>query len=335
VQAQSELLRATTVVDYLIGRGLLPSGSEASVVELGGGVSNVVLGVAAGGSSRFVVKQALPQLRVADTWLATRERALSEAAALEVAARLTPHAVPRLLDADADAFALTIEWAPSHWGTWKDELLHGQADPEIAHRLGLILGRWHQETAAAGALDARFDDGEAFDQLRVDPYYRTAALRNPAVALRLEEYVERMTSTRRCLVHGDFSPKNVLVGEEVWVIDFEVAHRGDPAFDVAFLVNHLALKSIHRPAGAAAYRNCAEAFLGGYTSVVGPSFPGEPEYVLGHVGCLMLARVDGKSPAEYLDEAGRDAARRLALELLASPPARLATVWKRLEEVGP
>ena len=85
------------------------------------------------------------------------------------------------------------------------------------------------------------------------------------------------------------------------MIDWEIVHRGDPAFDVAFLLNHLLLKTIHRPASRNDYEACGAAFLDAYGQDL------DLAYVLGLVGCLMLARVDGKSPAEYLTEpsAGR------------------------------
>jgi len=143
-----------------------------------------------------------------------------------------------------------------------------------------------------------------------------------------------MAHCRRCLVHGDYSPKNVLVGAEgLWVLDFEVAHLGDPAFDVAFMLNHLALKAIHRPDHANRYQACAQSFWRAYQCGVQPGFAGPTSYVLGHLGCLMLARVDGKSPAEYLTIAEQVRSRALALALLAAPPASLKRAWQMLEEV--
>jgi 5-methylthioribose kinase len=153
--------------------------------------------------------------------------------------------------------------------------------------------------------------------------------RRPELAEPVGEVVEQMLATTSCLVHGDFSPKNVLVGPEasLWVLDFEVAHVGDPAFDLGFMLNHLLLKSIHRPADAERYYGCARAFLTAYADgLPGELLPPLP-YLLAHVGCLALARVDGKSPAEYLTDGEREIARRVGEELLTSPPASLEGVW--------
>jgi 5-methylthioribose kinase len=284
-------LSAESVAGYLAARGLLAPGEPTEVRTLGGGVSNDVFAVD-GGGRRLVVKQALPRLRVADDWPAKRERALTEAAALRLAARIAPGSVPAVLDADPEAFALTIEEAPDGWVAWKQRLLAGDADPDVARRLGELLGSWHAATFRDAEVARTFGDLEAFDQLRVDPYYRTIARRLPSIAPAVEAYVSRMEATHACLVHGDYSPKNVLVGHgpSLWVIDFEVAHVGDPAFDLAFMLNHLLLKRLHVPAAAAALEECAGAFLEAYRRTVPTALEPEPTYVLGHVGCLMVAR---------------------------------------------
>lgn len=322
----AQLLSAGTVGPYLVRRGLVAAEDSVQASELGGGVSNVVLAVRAG-DRYLVVKQALPRLRVADVWLAPPQRALGEGEALRLADELAPGSVPRVFDVDEEACAITIEHAPAGWRNWKDLLLSGEADPAIARRVGALLGLWHGGTHRRD-LPERFLDYEGFERLRVDPYYRTVMRRLPEFLEEVGAYVERMAATRVCLVHGDYSPKNVLVGPAaLWVLDFEVAHLGDPVFDLAFLLNHLALKSVHRPESSADYAACAEAFWEAYRARVPAELLPPLSYVLGHVGCLMVARVVGKSPAEYLTEAGKVAARALGERLLLDPPDVLADVW--------
>jgi aminoglycoside phosphotransferase (APT) family kinase protein len=135
------------------------------------------------------------------------------------------------------------------------------------------------------------------------------------------------------LVHGDFSPKNVLCGPGgLWVIDFEVAHRGDPAFDLAFLLCHLTLKSLHLPAMSAELDACTEAFVAAYRSATDDLFITDWSYVFGHLGCLLLARVRGKSPAEYLGPAQQDMAWRLGRDLVQAPPPTLQDVHRRRDQ---
>jgi aminoglycoside phosphotransferase (APT) family kinase protein len=317
-----ELLTVETLRAYLDIRHVLPLGVPAEVSQLDGGVSNVVL-AADDGARRMVVKQALPQLRVRELWLAKRERAISEAEALTLAATITPDAVPVLLDLDRDRCALTIAGAPRSWNTWKSRLLAGDVDPGVAARLGAILAAWHSATFRDDSVARRFADYEAFDQLRVDPFYRVVAECRVELADAIAALKARMEATHVCLVHGDYSPKNVLVGDGLWVIDFEVAHFGDPAFDLSYMLNHLLLKLIHVQQSAPALASSVHSFWDAYRTAVpaelGPQLP----YVLAHVGVLMVARVDGKSPVEYLTAGERDAARTIGSRLLLDPPDSL------------
>jgi aminoglycoside phosphotransferase (APT) family kinase protein len=318
------------VVRYLRDRGVIAAG-PADVIELGGGVSNLVLAITTR-ERRVVFKQALPRLRVADEWLAKRERALAEARALTIAHELTPGSVPRVIDVDPERCAITIEAAPRDWRVWKDDLLRGEADPAVADQLGRLLATWHRGTRGGMR---ELDEWESFEQLRIDPYYHEVARRHPAQAGAIIGYADAMAGRRSCLVHGDFSPKNVLVGDPgLWVIDFEVAHYGDPAFDVAFLISHLVLKALALPSSQAALLACAERFVAAYRSEAAPLELASTEYLLGQVGCLMLARVDGKSPVEYLDDAQRSRARMLALSLITSPPSSLADLVGALAEAA-
>jgi aminoglycoside phosphotransferase (APT) family kinase protein len=323
-------IESNEVVTYLRERGVIDAG-PAQVVELGGGVSNLVLAVTTPGR-RVVLKQALPRLRVADEWLAKRERALAEARALAIALRLAPGSVPRVIDVDPERCAITIEAAPPGWRVWKDDLLSGEADPAVADRLGRLLATWHLGThGAVGDLD----EWESFEQLRIDPYYREVARRHPAQAAAIMGYADAMARRRTCLVHGDFSPKNVLVGgPDLWVIDFEVAHHGDPAFDIAFLISHLVLKAVARPSSQVRLLECAASFDAAYRQAAAPLEVARPEYILGQLGCLMLARVDGKSPVEYLDDTQRSSARMLAFSLINSPPASLSRLASTLAEAA-
>jgi tRNA A-37 threonylcarbamoyl transferase component Bud32 len=317
----------TTVVEYLRGRGVLDDG-PAAVAVLGGGVSNIVIAVDTA-TRRVVFKQALGRLRVADEWLADPKRALAEARALELAGELTPGTVPRVLDVDPGCNALTIEASPAAWRPWKDALLAGEVDLRVGRRLGELLAGWHRGTTG---LRSELDEWPLFEQLRIDPYYREVARRHPDLAHEILRYADELAAHRSCLVHGDFSPKNVLVGEGgPWVIDFEVAHYGDPVFDLAFLTSHLVLKAIARPAARLAFLDCADVFHASYRAVQGVATAADPTYVFGHVGCLMLARVDGKSPVDYLDEAQRERTRALARSLILAPPSRLSELAGALD----
>jgi len=323
------LLTAETVVDHLRERGVI-GGGTATARALSGGVSNVVLAVDTD-RRRLVVKQSLDRLRVADDWFAPRHRILNEATALGVAAALTPEAVPAVLDVDPARFTLTVERAPEGWTDWRWAIFDGQVVPALGGQLGAILGTWHAATAGgAGLPEPLATDTETFRSLRVQPYHETLAARHPEVRPAVDRVVERMLDSRLVLVHGDFSPKNVLAGAGgAWVIDFEVAHLGDPTFDLAFLLTHLLMKAVHRPELADRLDAAGAAFLDRYRASVPGSLAPDLPYLSAHVGCLLLARVAGKSPADYLDRQGREAVWRLGLSLLHEPVTRLADLPAR------
>jgi 5-methylthioribose kinase len=322
-------LGPATVERFLRTSGVLRSDGPVAVEELGGGVSNVVLRVSWPGGCA-VVKQSLPKLRVRADWPFDRRRTLGERDALTLVGRLVPGSVPRVLHCDEDAFALVISCAPSGGALWKDGLLRGEADPAVAARVGSLLGRIHRLAAGDPAARERFADQTVLVEGRTDPYHVTTAAAHPGLAPAIEAEVERLLATRRTLTLGDWSPKNLFVyPDRILAIDFEVAHWGDPAFDVAFCLTHLSLKEM-RFGARVDYLACAERFWRAYRAEDALGLCDE-DAVVRELGCLLLARIDGKSPVEYVeDDATKDAVRALGAELLTGPkrtvPEALAVV---------
>jgi aminoglycoside phosphotransferase (APT) family kinase protein len=315
---------------HLVARGLTASSAGVHVLPLAGGVSNDVVAVRGPGLDA-VVKRALGRLRVAEEWLADPARIDTEGRALELAGRLAPGSVPEVYDL-ADGY-LVIERAPDAWATWKEQLLEGDVDVAVAERLGRVLGTWQRITAADAEVHRDFDDVLAFGQLRVDPFHRTVADRHPDLAPVIQRTIDVMETSRVCLVHGDYTPKNVLVGPsstELWVIDWEVAHVGDPTFDPAWTVGHLMLKTVHRPASAEGYAAAGRSFLTALTDELDGAVALDPEQLVRQTGCLLLARVDGKSPADYLTDDERRRTRDLARRLLTNPPTTVTDAWELL-----
>jgi 5-methylthioribose kinase len=324
---------ATAITAFLRRRRLVAPDVEVQVEALPGGVSNDVLAVSAPGVDA-VVKRALGQLRVEQLWLADPGRIDTEGRALQLAGRLTPGAVPRVHDLH-DGY-LVIERAPRSWHTWKDELLAGEVRVEIAERLGRLLGTWQRATAHDAWTRLQFGDRTAFIQLRVDPFHRTIARRHPELRDQIETTVEVMEQADVCLVHGDYTPKNVMVGpgpedpDRLWVIDWEVAHVGDPTFDPAWTVGHLLLKTIHRPAVGPDYATAARRFLTALDAALGGAVVLDPAQLVRQTACLLLARVDGTSPAGYLDDHAAGRTRELARRLLTHAPATVIDAWEDL-----
>jgi aminoglycoside phosphotransferase (APT) family kinase protein len=304
------------VTSHLRARGLAEAEAVVDVVPLKGGVSGEIFDVRVAGKP-FVVKRARARLDVEQAWFADPGRVVVEGRALEAVHALTPEAVPAVIDLDPDTATLVMERGDPTWTDWRSSLLAGLGGDDVAGRLGDVLAIWHRETAASPPLLEAFASQAIFEDLRLAPFYKAAAGVHPDLAVRLSEAADRLREERVCLVHGDFSPKNVLQGNGgTWVLDWEVAHVGAPIFDLAFMLAHLNLKAVHRPADAPLYQQLAVSFVERYAHAGGLVAVDDPGLQL-QIGCLLLARVDGKSPASYLSPEARDATRILAIDLIS------------------
>jgi len=277
------------------------------------------------------MKQSLSQLRVEEEWLADRSRIFREMESLiDVAVLLPAGSVSKVLWSDRDNYLFAMTAISGH--SWKDELMAGKLDTAVASTAGTLLGRLIRQTWESEALQRKYGDLRCFEQLRIDPYYRTVAARHPEVGDKVLGLIEEMTHQKTCLVHGDFSPKNILTeGDRVTLIDFEVVHFGDPAFDAAFCLSLLLVGWFYHPELRRQREQTARAFL----NAVRPELPTQARSsferrVVRHLGCLMLARIDGKSPVEYLsEESTRNQVRQIAVELILRFPDTLEECMER------
>jgi aminoglycoside phosphotransferase (APT) family kinase protein len=312
---------AASVARFLQRRGLIPPDTNIAVRALEGGVSGEVVEVTCG-DRRFVVKRPRSKLAVTHEWFADDTRIIAETDALRLAGSIVPDGVPPVVDLDEATKTLVMERAQDNWHNWRDELLAGRVDTEVGSRLGEMFSRWHRH-AGHPEPTPRLANTDRFVQLRIDPFHREIAKRHPELAPRIEQVADLLLTRKTALVHGDFSPKNVLVGDgRQWVLDWEVSHVGDPVFDLAFLTTHLILKALHRPNRGSSYRSVFNAFAESYGDM------GRPEDLAVNVGCLLLARVDGKSPAHYLTPAQQARARNVGSTLLDDPHSGVTLVWE-------
>jgi 5-methylthioribose kinase len=331
MSAQEFLLAGDSLLGYLASRGLIQDEREVTIRELGGGVSNVVLLIEWWDQSerRWVAKQSLEKLRVKDDWRSQRERIFREAEAIQALGPLLGDGVlPQVISIDRDKYFYIMTAAPASSVVWKDSLLRGEVDLAVAREAGMLLSRTITGSRADSSFGERFADRTVFDQLRIDPYYRTTAARHPDVHPALARLIQDSWEIRTSIVHGDYSPKNMLVRDgKIFLIDFEVVHWGDPAFDAGFLLNHLLLKAFHQPQLMSVYLEAAREFWNGLVAGLGPEQIEDFEAMtMRHLGGLMLARIDGKSPVEYIrDEATRNRVRRVAKRILHEQPRELET----------
>jgi len=324
------------LLESLRRMGLVGAHQSVSLTPLEGGVSSDIYraDLPAG---PICIKRALPRLKVAADWQAPIERNRYEVAWMRTAAAIVPEAVPAVLGDDPQGGAFAMAWLPpDHYPVWTALLREGTIVPDTAAAVGRVLGRIHAQTADRPEVAERFATDAIFFAIRLEPYLVATGRAHPDLGPRLADLVAATQANKRTLVHGDFSPKNLLIGPQGPVIlDAECAWFGDPAFDVAFVLNHLLLKGVWRPAWRKRYSACFAALASAYSEQVEwEPRAGLAARVAALLPGLLLARVDGKSPAEYVtadvDKARIRAFARRRLLTPADVPQVLAAEW--LEE---
>jgi aminoglycoside phosphotransferase (APT) family kinase protein len=315
--------------------GLLATEEVVRITPLSGGVSSEIWRVDLP-SGPICVKRALAKLRTERDWFAPIARWRYEYEWLTVAAGIVPQAVPRLLGADPKRGLFAMAYLdPRRFGLWKAALRDGCANPQFAAAVGCNLAAIHAATAMRTDVASRFRSDEIFEAIRLDPYLGEVGRRHPDLAAATTELAAQTAATHLALVHGDISPKNILVGPDGPVfVDAECAWYGDPAFDLAFCLNHLLLKCVWTPVAAAGFLGCFDALRDAYLTGVRWEAPEALELRAARLlPGLLLARIDGKSPVEYITaEEEKQRIRRLARLLIQSPPSRLGDIrasWTR------
>ena len=324
-------MNTTTLLLQLRAAGLVTSPAPR-LESLTGGVSSEIF-LVTDDARRFVIKRALAKLKVPDDWFADTSRNAVEYAFFTEASTIVPESVPSLLGGDAAAGWFAMEYFGDGFSNWKKLLLAGEANPEHARRAGMILGKLHHATWDNAEVRRRFATLPLFQSLRLDPYLQTTAARVPEVRELLQAEARRLAETSLALVHGDYSPKNLLVSSDrIIVLDAEVAWFGDPAFDTAFLLNHLLLKALFHRSRPEPCLALVPVFWSAYVAALGSFASPDLETRTTHLLlCLLLARVHGKSPAEYLTPAGRSLITPFAIRHLRQPPKPLnglTTAWR-------
>ncbi|HEV2301878.1 MAG TPA: aminoglycoside phosphotransferase family protein [Stellaceae bacterium] len=328
--APTQALSAREIAAALVRMGVVAPGERLVTRPLAGGVSSDISLVELSGGRRYCVKRALPRLKVADLWEAPIARNHYEWAWFRTVERICPEAVPPLVGEDAEAGLFVMGYLdPLSHPLWKEELHRGQADPDFAAEVGARLARIHGATAGEPEVAGAFATDENFWAIRLEPYLLATARRHPDCAAALEALAAATAATRLALVHGDVSPKNILVGRDGPVfLDAECAWYGDPAFDLAFCLNHLLLKCLWTPGAEAGFLACFDRFAATYLAAVA----WEPRAAIEARAArllpgLFLARIDGKSPVEYVTgERDKARVRHVARHFLAAPAEGLAAI---------
>jgi 5-methylthioribose kinase len=316
---------------YLRDNGRIGATEVPGIRKLSGGVSNKTLLLTHSGGDSWVIKQALPKLRVQSDWFSDPARIQVEANGLRYLPQVTPkESTVTLLFEDTAENLLVMKAVPEPHQNWKDRLLAGEIDPQYFGQFAKLLGSIHRESfKCSHELGSIFADKQFFKTLRLEPYYEhSAAVAQPA-AVFLEELMTWTLSRSDTLVHGDFSPKNVLVeNKRLILLDHEVLHFGDPAFDLGFSLTHFLSKALHLPGKRQALLEAARFYWRVYRAEVGdmPWVAHLDFRAAQHTLASLLARVCGRSPLEYLNKEERLIQRQIVLEMIEEGPRNVDQV---------
>ena len=317
------------IVASLVKLGFIKPNEVVFMTPLTGGVSSDIWKVDLTAKA-ICVKRALPQLRVKQLWEAPVVRNAFEVAYTQFAQKVIPGAVPNVLGHDEDAGLFVMDYLPAQdYPVWKFQLRDGEVDLNTARMVGEQMGRIHRTSASDAAIPKQFATDDIFYSIRLEPYLDATARVHNDLAPRLKQLIDTTFRTKHVLVHGDIAPKNILIGPQRPVfLDCECAWFGDPAFDLAFCLNHLLLKCLWHPAARDEFLAAFDALYEEYLPHVDWEPRADMEYRTAHLlPGLFLARVDGKSPVEYLnDEDDKNRVRRCARKLLAHPVNTLVEV---------
>ena len=327
---------APALLAYLQRTGRIAPGEQPRIAVLQGGVSNRTVWVERASGEAWVLKQALAKLRVPVDWFSSPERIHREALGLEWLARLAPPgSIAPLLFEDRERHLLAMRAVPQPHANWKTMLLAGQICAGHFRQFATLLAAIHRDAYGRADLAELFGDRSFFESLRLEPYYGYSAQQAPAAAAFLESLIRETLDCRITLVHGDYSPKNVLIHEgRLVLLDHEVIHFGDPAFDLGFSLTHFLSKAHHLPSQRREFASAALEYWRVYSEALGaPAWAAdlEPRAVRHTLACL-LARAVGRSPLEYLDPAERVRQRDAVLRILPSAPATIADLISLFEE---
>ena len=314
------------LVDYLRSRGRIVGGETPEIRVLAGGVSNRTVLVQRTGGEAWVIKQALAKLRTQADWFSDPARVHREALGLRWLEKLAPPGtITPLIFEDHEHHLLAMEAVPEPHENWKTMLLDGRLEMRHVEQFAELLAAIHQGSTKVPELRKLFDDRSFFESLRLEPYYAYAAEQVPAARCFLDNLIADTHRRRVALVHGDYSPKNILVrGDRLVLLDHEVIHWGDPSFDIGFALTHLLSKAHHRHDRR--FLEAAARFVEVYRRKA------ELDEVLGArhtLGC-MLARVAGRSPLEYLNDAQRQRQREAVVDAMGSTPRLLRELIESL-----
>ncbi|MEM7032736.1 MAG: aminoglycoside phosphotransferase family protein [Chloroflexota bacterium] len=321
----------TDLLTYLRQQGRIDNTETPQCQTLSGGVSNRTVRVDRENGEAWVIKQALEKLRVPVDWFSSPLRIHREAEGLRWLNKLAPQqSVPEFVFEDHEHHLLAMQAIPDPHENWKVALLDGRLDLTQVRQFGHLLGQiQRQAEQQKDTIAAAFADRTFFESLRLEPYYGYTASQVPQATRFLNQLINETRACRFTLVHGDYSPKNTLVYQNrLILLDYEVIHFGDPAFDLGFSLTHFLSKAHHLPHLRAEFMQASQIYWEAYRATLGNISWADDleEKAVHHTLACLLARVAGRSPLEYLSQEARQRQQQAVLTLMSRTPATVSSL---------
>lgn len=308
------------LLQYLHDTNRIPSSEYPKCVNLQGGVSNRTVWVQHQPQDDWILKQALEKLRVQVDWFSAPERIHREAAGLRWLSEIIPNHVPSFIFEDMEFHILAMSAIPQPHENWKISLLNDEPDIQHSIQFGELLAQIHNAVDNYPEIATVFDERKFFEELRLEPYYAYTASQVPSAGGFLNQLIQDTRQRRQALVHGDYSPKNVLVYENcLYILDYEVIHFGDPAFDVGFSMTHFLSKAHYRKSHRQIFIEMASSYWETYQNDIADHFKSQSLEIcaIKHTLACLLARVAGRSPLEYLGSHYRKRQADIIIDLMS------------------
>ena len=315
--------------------GLIGEKEKCQFNKITDGVSSDIWHVKTS-SSEYCIKRALKKLAVKEDWFAPIDRSNFEANYFTHCKKIIPESFPKILGHDHKNFILAMEWYDNkEFVVWKKNLLNKSISLKDAKRIGRLLGKIHKYYYQKERYKKIFLNDKTFYSIRIEPYLVFTSKFYPELSSCYKSSINFLKKNQTTVIHGDFSPKNILIGKSFPIIlDAETACWGNPIFDLAFLNNHLILKSILNKDIYKGYVSLSKSFLKTYLA----TFPtiNNDNYIREFVklqALLLLARVDGKSPVEYFLKNHKVMTRKLAKKIIFGETYNLNnfyTIWENV-----
>ena len=322
MNAELNIENPLELLNYLRDGGSIEKNTEVRISLLSGGVSNRTVLLEFDDGSSWVMKQALDKLRVEGDWFCSPERIFYEAEAMRWLDQYVHGNTPKLIFEDQSQYILAMEAVQPPFENLKTLLISSPPRSIYFKSAGKLLGQIHlQGSKQETHIPELFNDNQFFQTLRIEPYYLETIKKVGESKSFFETLIADTNNDRYTFVHGDYSPKNLLVKDDKLILlDHEVVHYGDGTFDLGFFIAHLLSKSNHLPEYNAEFISGVLVFFEAYLDQTKMMNKSREQRAVSHtIGCF-LARVCGLSQLEYLSEEQRHRQKSIALRLLADIP---------------